>query len=240
MRKGHALLFLSFLMVAAVSAAGCVGTSPAMNNSSSTATATPTPTPEAYVMDLKADAGFMYLSQPPVGADDSITVTAIVSTTSGAPATAGIPVNFSLSDETFARLGQSQAVTNDSGMTQVTVYAKQTDAEAPAYPYLLLIRANANGADKSLSIPMSRHESLSGRSIDKEGNAVSGATVTLLFNDTGSVVRAPGNPTITDSDGRYNFTCLPFDMGSINLVVQKDSLRSTLPVNLTAGTKNTP
>ncbi len=95
-------------------------------------------------------------------------------------------------------------------------------------------------ASGSIIVPMSRHESLSGRSTDKEGSPVSGATVTLRFNATNDVVRAPGNPTMTNGDGRYNFTCLPVDMGNIKLVVQKGSLTTTLPVNFTTISKNVP
>ncbi len=237
MEKGHKLLFISLMLVVAIAAAGCTGTSPAANNSSTTTNNTPTPVPASYTVKLTADKDFLYLSLPAAGADDTMTVTASVYE-NGNLVKSGVPVTFNLADERFAKFGQKQVMTNDNGTASVIVSAQPSGAYPNTYPYNLTVTATANGSSGSVIVPMSRHESLSGRSTDKEGNPVSGATVTLKFNATNDVVRAPGNPTITDGDGRYNFTCLPVDMGNIKLVVQKGSLTTTIPVNFTTISKN--
>ncbi len=232
MEKGYKLLFISLLMVVAIAAAGCTGTSPAANNSSTTQNATPTPAPASYTVKLTADHDFLYLSLPAVGADDTMTVTASVYE-NGNLVKSGVPVTFSMDDDRFAKLGQTQVLTNDNGTASVNVSAQPSDVYLQTYPYNLTITAKANGAIASVTTPMSRHESLSGRSTDSHGDPLSGATVTLRFNATYAVVRAPGNPTITNGDGRYNFTCLPVDMGNIILVVQKGGMTTTLPVDFT-------
>ncbi len=237
MEQRHTLLFISLMLVVAIAAAGCTGTSPAVNNSSITTNVTSTPVPASYTVNLMADHDFLYLSLPAAGADDTMTVTASVYE-NGNLVKSGVPVAFNLDDERFAKLGQKQVMTNDNGTASVIVSAQPSGAYPLTYPYDLKVTATANGATGSVTVPMSRHESLSGRSIDKEGNPVSGATVTLRFNATNDVVRAPGNPTITNGDGRYNFTCLPVDMGNIKLVVQKGSLTNTIPVDLMNISKN--
>ena len=240
MEKGHIFLFISFLLVAAIAAAGCTGTSPALNNSSTTVT--PTPAPVSYSVNLTADEDYLYLSLPAAGADDSMTVTAHVYA-DGVPVKAGVPVAFSLKDDSLAKLSGTTNSTDNTGAASIIVTAKQPQDSSlipSSYPYYLTVMASADGANGSLATPMSRHESLSGKAIDKEGNVVSGATVTLRFNATNLVVRAPGNPTITNGDGRYNFTSLPVDLGNIRLVVQKGGLTTTLPVNFTTSSKNTP
>lgn len=237
MEQSHTLLFISLMLVVAIAAAGCTGTSPAVNNSSTTTNVTSTPVPASYTVKLAADHDFLYLSLPAAGADDTMTVTASVFE-NGNPVKSGVTVTFNLGDERFAKLGQTQVMTNDNGTASVIVSAQPSGAYPDTYPYNLTIAATANGASSSVAVPMSRHESLSGKSTDKEGEPVSGATVTLRFNATNAVVRAPGNPAITDGDGRYNFTCLPVDMGNIKLVVQKGSLTTTIPVNFTTISKN--
>lgn len=239
MEKGYKLLFISILMVVAIAAAGCTGTSPAANNSSTTPSATPTPAPASYTVKLAADHDFLYLSLPAAGADDTMTVTASVYE-NGNLVRSGVPVTFSLDDGRFAKLGQTQVMTNDNGTASVIVSAQPSGAIPQTYPYNLTITAGVNGDIASITTPMSRHESLSGRSTDKQGDPVSGATVTLRFNATDKVVRAPGNPTMTNGDGRYDYTCLPVDMGNIILVVQKGSMTTTLPVNFTTISKNVP
>ena len=237
MEKGHKLLFISLMLVVAIAAAGCAGTSPAVNNSSATPNATATPVPASYTVNLTADRDFLYLSLPAAGADDTMTVTAHVYENGGL-VKSGVPVTFTLDDERFAKLGQTQVMTNDNGTASVTVSAQPSNAYPHTYPYNLTITATSSGATGSVTVPMSRHESLSGKATDKAGDPVAGATVTLKFNATGDVVRAPGNPAITDGNGRYNFTCLPVDMGNIKLVVQKGSLTNTIPVNFTTISKN--
>jgi hypothetical protein len=238
MQQGHKLLVISLLLVASLAAAGCMGTSP-VSNPTATANATPTPVPANYDVKLTSDKDYLYLSLPACGADDTMTVTAQVYE-NGQPAKAGVPVTFKLNDERFARIGQSQVQTNDNGTASVTVSAQQSTAYPTTYPYNLTITATANGDTGSLTTPMSRHVSLSGNATNKEGDRVSGATVTLLFNATGIVVRAPGNPATTDLNGHYNFTCLPVDMGNINLAVQKGSLSTVIPVNLTTISREVP
>lgn len=236
MQQGYKLLVISLLLVASLAAAGCMGTSPG-TNPSATANATPTSVPASYDVKLTPDKDYLYLSLPPCGADDTMTVTAQVYE-NGQKAKAGVPVTFKLDDERFARLGQSQVQTNDNGTASVTVSARESTAYPKTYPYNLTITATVNGATGSLTTPMSRYESLSGNATNKAGDPVSGAIATLKFNATGVVVRAPGNPATTDTKGHYNFTCLPVDMGNIDLVVQKDSLSANIPVNLT-GLNNT-
>ncbi len=144
MEKEHKLLFISLLLVVAIAAAGCTGTSPAVNNSSATTNATVTPVPASYTVNLTADRDFLYLSLPAAGADDTMTVTASVYE-NGHLVKSGVPVTFNLDDERFAKLGQKQVMTNDNGTASVIVSAQPSGAYPNTYPYNLTVTATANG-----------------------------------------------------------------------------------------------
>lgn len=229
MQQGHVILFTA-IMISAMAVAGCAGTSPVMNNTS--ASLSPTPAQANYGVNLTSTVDYLYISEPGCFGDNATITTQVYE--NGRPyAKAGVPVTFKLNEDQLATLGQTQVLTDDMGKASVSVTARQSKVLPGTYPYGLIIEATANGATGSMTMPMTRHETLSGKATDKRGDLVEGATVKLLFNGTGAMVRAPGNPTTTGSDGRYHFTCLPVDMGNIDLIVEKGSLVATLPVNFT-------
>lgn len=178
---------------------------------------------------LASTRDFLYASHQQCPVNDSVLITAHLFKDGKPIKTAGIPVDFQLTDNRFARLDDNRVLTDEWGTASTTLRSVAAKELIPEHPYLVNIKATAEGQSSLITVPLTRYMTLNGSVKDKSGGPVQGATVTLLYNATNKPVSAIGATTTTDIDGKYTLQMVPTDVGDITVYAKKGSLESSMP-----------
>src|SRR5271157_8312 len=183
---------------------------------------------------MAATRGFLYASHPLCIVNDSVLITAHVYQNGQPIKKAGIPVDFTLSDERFARLDKSVVYTDQWGTASTYIRSYASGELIPTHPYLVNVTAAALGNKGMLTIKMTRFITQDGTVTDKKGDPVEGAVVTLVYGGTNDPINAIGSTTVTDANGNYRLAMVPTDVGDVNIYVKKGSLQTHMPANFSS------
>jgi len=177
---------------------------------------------------------FLYASQPQSPTEDSALITAQLYQGGKPLKKAGIPVDFSLGDGRFATLDQNRVYTDEWGIASTSVRSYSSGLPLPDRPFLLSIRASAEGKSARITLPITGYISLGGTVKDKKGDPVEGATVSLAYNRTRVPIQASGSTTTTDANGKYRLDRVPTDLGDIVVYAKKGDLETAMPADFSS------
>jgi hypothetical protein len=183
---------------------------------------------------LSSARDFLYASLPQSPTEDSVLITAQLYMGGKPLKKAGIPVDFSLSDGRFATLDQNRVYTDEWGIASTSVRSYNSGLLLPDRPFLLSIKASAEGKSAQITLPMTGYISLGGTVRNKKGDPVEGATVLLAYNRTRVPIKASGSTTTTDVNGKYRLDRVPTDLGDIVVYVKKGDLETSMPADFSS------
>ncbi len=180
---------------------------------------------------LASARDFIYASHPQCRTDDTVLVTAHLYKDGKPVKQAGIPVDFSLSDGRFATLDDNRVYTDEWGTASTNVRSYASGQLIPTHPFLLSVKATAEGKTSLVTLLVTRYMTLNGTVTNKKGEPVQGATVSLLYNATHNPISAMGGTTTTNIDGMYRLDRVPTDVGGVTIYVKKGDFESYIPAN---------
>jgi hypothetical protein len=183
---------------------------------------------------MSSSRDFIYASQPQSPTEDTVMVTAQLYSGGKPLKKAGVPVDFSLSDDRFARLDVSRSYTDQWGTASARVSSYDSGKPLPEHPFPLSVKASAEGRSASIALPMTGYVTLAGKVTDKKGEPVEGATVSMLLNRTHVPIKAGGSTATTNIDGKYRLDRVPTDLGNVVIYVKKGSIETAVPANISS------